>query len=459
MKNSIRIKIARYMILFAVGVIGFIGLMTKFLLSDYYTDEQMKRISTFTQEVKTEYEQEDIEKITRTMENLRKEMGGELYYFNKQRGFIEYRKGKEIILNPFLRRGFIPKGEITEYIQKDKLGGDIYTFGVDVGEKYLVYEVSIEDLDRATDVILQFLWDLLIIVLALAVVVAMLLSNKISKPIQALNELANKMKSKEVEPCRVTKAEDEIGQLNQTLNELYEQLRSSIKQLEWQLEKERDAERVKKRFLAQATHELKTPLSVIRGYAEILYDGMYKDEEERERFIQNIYEESESVSHLILDVLAYTRMETGNEALIKTKIAAKDYYEKVIERYKGYILSKGLKLEMENLIPEAFVVEGDEKKIEQVLKNMMSNAVEHAKAIIKISLSQKGDKVKISIFNDGEPISEEDLPYIFDSFYKKKGKQKGTGLGLAIVKEIVLLHDGNYFVENQEEGVCFHLEL
>ncbi len=253
----------------------------------------------------------------------------------------------------------------------------------------------------------------------------------------------------------MTEEEDEIGQLNQTLNELYEELRGNIYKLNAELHKERNAEKLKKRFLAQATHELKTPVAVIRGYSEILYDGMYKDEEERDRFLKNIYDESEAVSHLIIDVLDYTKMETGNYKLNLREIAVRPYLNELFERYRDFIESQGLNFELQQNIDEQFHKNIDSDRYDQIYKNLIGNAVEHAVSEVRTKVQMVGSKIKLSVYNDGPNIEEEDLPNVFESFYKKRGKKTGTGLGLAIVKEIVLLHHGEYRVENLDDGVEF----
>jgi signal transduction histidine kinase len=119
-----------------------------------------------------------------------------------------------------------------------------------------------------------------------------------------------------------------------------------------------------------------------------------------------------------------------------------------------YIKSNGLESDIKYSSKDQ-LLKIDEKRIEQVIKNLVSNAVEHAYSFIQISVNMHGDKLTFQIFNDGDSISDEDLPYIFDSFYKSSKKKTGTGLGLAIVKEIINLHNGSYRVENTKNGVKF----
>jgi signal transduction histidine kinase len=266
------------------------------------------------------------------------------------------------------------------------------------------------------------------------------------------------MQSRKVEATMVIHS-GELGQLNHSLNDMYNALLSNIYQLESELNKERNAELLKKRFLAQATHELKTPIAVIRGYAEILYDGMYKDADEQERYLKNIYDETEAISHLIGDVLDYTKMETGNDTLVMREVEAADFFGTLIDRYQPLVKNQKITLVYSTNIGKGTMFNIDQRKIEQVFKNLISNAMEHAESTIKINVEATNKNFKLTIYNDGPSISEDDLPNVFDSFYKRSGKKSGTGLGLAIVKEIVLQHGGDYRVANIEKGVMFVISI
>ncbi len=464
MRASISNRITLYLVVFSIIIIGIIGIAGKFFLPNYYTNYQLDIINSKTSEIVELYNVNEPDAALSIIEELRQLVGGEIYLQSENgqiNGFVTGRGNNSSIMGKnqghILKNSesFIPNGDITYYNYENKIGLEVYTLGINVNDEYIVYEVTIQSLNKAVDVVLSFLWILLLVVLAIAVGVAMFLSRTISKPIKDLNNLAKNMMNKKVKAVMVTNNEDEIGKLNHSLNELYEELLSSIYQLESELNKERNAENLKKRFLAQATHELKTPIAVIGGYAEILYDGMYKDEDDRDRYLKNIYEETQAISHLIKDVLDYTKMETGNYELLIEKVSAKNYFEGIVNRFEDYVKEYGLNFLKSIELDNQFELNIDKTRIEQVIRNLLSNSVEHGVTKVIVNVARLQDKVKIQISNDGPLIEEEDLPYIFDSFYKKKGKQSGTGLGLAVVKEIVLLHGGDYRVENSEEGVIF----
>lgn len=444
------------MFIFSVLIVSVIGIGTKFVLPSYYYNKQVAYIEESEEAVEEAYQGGDIDKAIAMMDDMENNLGGELYYYDESNGSQSYvnGKGKNRITNTNSEK-FIPNGDVSSYTYLNKIDLEIYVIGIQLESTYLVYEVEIQSLTRATDTMMEFILILLGIVLVLGILISFVLANTISKPIKNLKDLAESMKAKNIEPTMVTSGHDEIAELNKSLNSLYEELQGNIYQLNAELHKERNSELLKKRFLAQATHELKTPIAVIRGYAEILYDGMYKDEDERDRFLKNIYDETESVSRLILDVLDYTKMETGNYQLKLESVIVKQYVQERFVRYTDYIEANNLTCHLEINIPDEFAKDMDIERYDQVYKNLISNAVEHGSSRVVTRVSAIGDKLKLSVFNDGEMIKEEDLPNVFESFYKAKGKQKGTGLGLAIVKEIVLLHGGEYRVVNHSDGVEF----
>ncbi len=458
--GSIGRKIFIYMVVFAVLITFIIGIATKFFLPSYYLKEQNNYIEATERAVILSYNEGDMDGVVSHLEMAETELGGELYYFSETSGVQGYGmgKGKNRVANSNSEK-FQPNGDITIYSYENKIGFDIKVIGVLIEDNYLIYEVGIQSLNRATSTMMEFLIILLAITLVLAIVVSFTLSRNIAKPIKALNHLAASMKTKDIEPYVVANDLDEIGQLNQTLNELYEELRGNIYKLNAELSKEKNAENLKKRFLAQATHELKTPIAVIRGYAEILYDGMYKDEEERDLFLKHIYDETEAVSHLILDVLDYTKMETGNYQLNMADVTVQDQVMPVLNRYRDYVEGNDLEFIFHSDIPDGYKKIMDLDRFSQIYKNLISNAVEHGKSNVETKLTVMGSKLKLSVYNDGSPIDDEDLSNVFESFYKKKGKKTGTGLGLAIVKEIVLLHQGDYRVENKKDGVIFVITI
>ncbi|SHJ08037.1 Signal transduction histidine kinase [Dethiosulfatibacter aminovorans DSM 17477] len=451
--KSISSKVLYYFICFALVIFLFIGLGLKFVLPQFYLDRQMDKIAEATTYIKTNYGNITDEEAELRLEGLREDIGGNLYILDETGELKGYGYGKNRSINQ-KKSQFVRSDDITEYQYINDIGIEIYAFGVQLDNDYLAYEVSIQSLDKAVDTMFEFSMYLLVIALVLSVLIALLLAGSITRPIKKLNKLALEMRGKGIDSKIVATGNDEINQLNQSINSLYEELLSNIYKLESELKKERNSELLKKKFLAQATHELKTPISVIQGYSELVYDGMYKDLDERDHYVKSIYDETKSMSHIINDILDYSKMETGNFTMKFTLVELKGYLDVIFNRFKDIVEKGNIEFKYDINFGE-FSKSIDEIRIEQVIKNLLSNAIEHSDGRISVMADKAGDKLRLEVFNSGDKIADEDIPYIFDSFYKKKGKKKGTGLGLAIVKEIVTLHKGDYRVENREDGVSF----
>lgn len=428
-----------------------IGIGTKFVLPRYYMNYQVNVLNEGWSEAERLYKSDEREAAIDALEDMKDTLGGDIY------SVATVGRGRGNMMGR--REAFIPSGDVTTYFYSNKVGMDIQVFGLRIEDSYIVYEVSLQTLNQAVDVMMRFVFILLCIVLLMSVGISYMLSKRIATPILALKSLADDLKNNTGSPHMITTHEDEIYALNQSLNTLYEQLQSNIYQLNSELAKERDSERLKKRFLAQATHELKTPIAIIQGYAEIIHDGMYKDELDRERYVSRIYEEAEKLNELIGDVLDYTKMETGNYKINIQQMQVFNYWNVLLSRYRTFVESKGLEfkgtIELDRLWEYGF----DGNRVEQIYKNLLANAVEHAETAIHVSIRQVGGKMHLRVYNDGPFIDTQDIAYIFESFYKKEGKRTGTGLGLAIVKEIVLLHHGDYRVVNEEKGVSFIINI
>lgn len=450
--RSITLKIFLVFISFTIGIFILIGLSTTFLLPKYYINKKTQTIEDYKTQIEVAYNANNYEEVFRLFDGLSSDTDGDLYILDQSgqsKGVGKYiQNGNNNTNNSDIN------GDIFENIHTNKYDIEIYSFGVNIEGEYLVYETSIQSISGTINTMIEFLLILLVISIMIAIAVSYLISINITKPIKALNRLAKDMKDKTIQAKLVTENQDEIGQLNQSINLLYEELLSNIQKLEAELQKERSLEKLKKQFLAQATHELKTPLAVIGGYAELIQDGIYKDDTEHDSFVNNIYNETQNMNALIMDILDYSKMETGFYKLNKEDTFVNPWLNKIVSVFKNIADSKELNLEVNNHVGD-LCVNMDAFRVEQVIKNLLSNALEHSNKDIMIKASNLNNELKIEVFNTGSHIEESDLAFVFDSFYKKEGKQTGTGLGLAIVKGIVEAHDGQYRVENTSDGVRF----
>lgn len=219
---------------------------------------------------------------------------------------------------------------------------------------------------------------------------------------------------------------------------------------------ERKTEHMRREFVSNVSHELRTPLSYLQGYTEALLDGMAEDSDEKQKYLNIIHEETLRLRRLVNELLDLSRIETGQIAIDKKMISINKIIERVIKKVEPAVDKRGVKIETQ--YEDLPMIAADEDRIQQVILNLVDNAIRYTKSngkiIIKASNSKGG--IVVSIRDDGEGIPEDELPFIWDRFYKtdksRVRDKGGTGLGLAIVKNIVELHDGKVWAKNCKKG-------
>lgn len=335
----------------------------------------------------------------------------------------------------------------------------------------VIFVVSpLQPVDEATSVMRKYYIYVFIAAIILILFLSVLHSKMISKPLLKLNDAASEMANLNFDvKCEVT-SNDEIGNLASNLNFLSEKLNGTLSelqdaniQLQDDIEKERLLEKIRKEFVADVSHELKTPISLIEGYAEALKDGIVS-EEDMDFYTEVIIDEAKKMNSLVMDMLNLSRLETTG---YKLNIQNHNLYEIVYPIYKKYNTNdREHNIYFEFSIPNSTLVKCDEFRIEEVLKNLISNAVKHTPSSKNVYLRVKihhNKNVLIEVENEGSPICTEDLDLIWNKFYRvDKSRNKasgGTGLGLAITKNILDLHNSDYSVKNTENGVLFYFTL
>lgn len=303
--------------------------------------------------------------------------------------------------------------------------------------------------------------------IVLVLIMAFIYSNMITKPLVKINKTASKMAELDFnEKCSIDR-KDEIGSIGRSLNFLSDNLdnalnslKSANEKLKKDIEREKELEKMRKEFIAGVSHELKTPVGLIEGYAEGLKDNIVTSEEDKEYYLNVIIDEALNMGNLISDMLDLSQLESGNFKLNKEVIDIGDLVWKCYQKYCTIFNERGIELDIN--IVNANVL-ADKYRIEQILNNYINNALKYVKNKIAINMLEKENEVVIKVINDGERISENELNKIWDKFYKidksRNRKAGGTGLGLSIVKNIVELHGGRYGAANIEEGVEFYFTL
>ncbi|GAA0740475.1 HAMP domain-containing sensor histidine kinase [Clostridium oceanicum] len=328
---------------------------------------------------------------------------------------------------------------------------------------------SLSPVDESVAVIKKMYLSFSIIAMTLVIILSFLYSKMISKPLLKINKVATKMSKLDFsEKCEV-KSENELGNLASSLNFLSYNLKKSLDslkaanlKLEEDIEKERKVERMRKEFIAAASHELKTPISLIEGYAEGIKDKVF-DEEDTEYYIDIIIDESKRMGDLVYDMLDLSKIETDNFKLYKEEFFIDELINRCNNKFRGVMIEKNIKVNCK--LFKNTKVYGDWNRIDQVITNILTNAIRHidSRNIINIRMRKLNGFVRVEIENSGKHIEKEEIDKIWDKFYKiDKSRNRqlgGSGIGLAIVKNIIDLHKGYCGAENTEIGVKFYFDL
>lgn len=327
----------------------------------------------------------------------------------------------------------------------------------------IISYIASDHLPVASDV--SFLiWLVLVSLLVLAI--DYLMGRFISTPVSKLNQSARKMAQLDFSvPCAV-KTNDEFGELSENLNKMsgnLQQALTDLKAANIRLEKDVEKERLllaeRKELADRISHEMKTPLGIIRAYAEGMQDET--DEEKKQKYSAVIIAETERMSDLITSLLDLSALETGASRLYPERFDCVEFLETVAGRFLIDIPDSNFELQYE--LPEHKVfIFTDKSRMEQVLGNLIVNAKKNVQpgGIIRLSLTEKDGMLHFSIFNQGLPVLEENRSKIWMKFYRDKNSQyRGSGLGLAIVAQILSMQGLDYGVENMPGGVSFYFSV
>lgn len=300
----------------------------------------------------------------------------------------------------------------------------------------------------------------------LILLLSVLYSRLVTRPLLMLNKQAHKMKELDFTGEKPLPRKDELGNLSGTLFELSGKLNMTLDELNKanvQLKKEiiqnKQMEQLQKDFFANASHELKTPISIVRGFAEGIRDGISMGRQEH--YVEVILEESAKMEQLVQDMLDLLRLESSAVKLYKSPVLLSELTQDMLEKLTYQMDEKELSAHL--VYKQETEINVDPVKIEQVLLNLMTNAIRHAEkgSTIEIHILGTEQTCLYSIYNKGDQIPEDYLKRIWERFFRVEAsrdrKSGGTGLGLAIVKRILELHECEYNVRNVEDGVIFEL--
>lgn len=304
----------------------------------------------------------------------------------------------------------------------------------------------------------------------LALVLVWYFSKRMTKPLLELTALSDRMANLDFEAKYNSGGKNEIGELGANFNRMSEKLESTISELKkannslkHDIEQKEKIEQMRTEFLGNVSHELKTPIALIQGYAEGLKEGVSDDPDSRQFYCDVIMDEAAKMNQMVKNLLTLNQLEFGDEDIVFERFDITELIRGILQSME--ILAQQAEAQVIFGLREPVYVWADEFKVEQVLRNYISNAFHHVdgEKVVEVKVMKGPDKARVSVFNTGQPIPEEDLAHIWDKFYKvdkaHTREYGGNGIGLSIVKAIMESFHQEYGVNNYDNGVEFWFEL
>lgn len=487
--SSVKVKLFFTLSLTILVIIVFLIMVNNFLLGNFYLyskEQTLKSVYELindyyidpTQYVNIETELEKMS-VKNNFDILIKDNNG-INVYTTNKGFTsvigtindiikEFNNGKEIETNDkfSIRKQNDSKNQMSYIMLSGRLDNGYY----------LYIRIPISSIQDSVKISNNFLLLMAGITILIASIMVSIVSRKFTEPILELNNIAKRMSNLDFsKKYEVKNTKDEIDELGKSINIMSEKLEKTIKQLRSSnVELERDIEEkskideMRKSFISDVSHELKTPIALIQGYSEGLLENVNTDEESRKFYAEVILDESNKMDKLVKQLLELMKLEYGKREFNDKEFDIVEVENEVIRKSKVMIEEKEAEVIFEN--QNSINVFADDFYIEQVLTNYLTNAIKNVminednKKIIKIKneILQGMNKVRISVFNTGKNIREEDLNRIWNRFYKvdesRNRDDGGTGIGLSFVKAVMSNYGNNYGVINKDDGVEFYFDL
>ncbi len=335
---------------------------------------------------------------------------------------------------------------------------------------FLLMRTALESIKESVDIANRFLAYVGVTAVILCAVIIYAVTRRITNPILQLAEISSRMTNLDFDAKFQSKGKNEIdilgehmNQLSETLEQTISELKSANNELKRDIEKKTEIDEMRKEFISNVSHELKTPIALIQGYAEGLKECINDDADSREFYCDVIMDEADKMNQLVKNLLTLNQLESGSDQIVFERFDLIEVIRGVINATAILREQSGIALQMHG--NEPLYVWADEFKTEQVLTNYISNAIHYASGEkrIEIFVRPKTETVRVEVFNTGNHIPEEELEQIWDKFYKvdkaRTREYGGNGIGLSIVKAIMDSFHRECGVSNEENGVKFWFEL
>lgn len=457
-KSNLRTKIWMYLIIFSASILLFLWLFQIIFLKTYYKEFRLNKLENSVKKVLNSFHDSNYEDLLDDI-SLEDEICIEVVNNNMTKYLsVIYNKGcmgaETSVENSYYKKDFInsnlSKKVYTLINPRFKNKTIIYGIKLD-DSNYAFVSASLEPIDTTITVLKnQFIYVTMLVII-LSLIVSYFVSRKISSGVIKINKEAKKLSKGNFD------VKFDTDQPILELSELAETLEYTKDELS-------KTENLRRELLANVSHDLKTPLTMIKAYAEMVRDVTYKDDTKRTKDLNIIIEETDRLNVLVNDILELSKIQSGTQKLIIEQFDLEKFVKNIIKRYD--IMSENKKYKFKVSINKNIIVSADRKRIEQVMYNLINNAINYTgddKKII-INALELENTVRIEVKDTGKGIDKEELENIWDKYYKidktHSREQVGSGVGLSIVKNILINHNCNYGVESiKGNGTTFYFEL
>lgn len=498
MKHSIRFRITALLTALTMFTIFLCWILNIVFLEDYYVISKTKILRTTYAEINEIYNKLDdktttlSDETTLKLEKLNEKKDIAIYIINSNLQF-EY---------PIVYDGSSDKqlSQINSMVKEYMFNGSnpdiVNKTALKETEKYNIYKIldlrieanyidlvgildngyivlmrtNFESMQESVTISNKFLAYIGIIVTFIGTLIMFLFSKNFTKPILILSDIAKRMSHLDFDVKYEGNNQDEIGILGDSINSLSEKLEDTISELKTannelktDIEQKTQVDEMRKEFLSNVTHELKTPIALIQGYAEGLKENINESQEDREFYCEVIIDEAMKMNNMVKKLLSLNQIEFGYNQVNFERFDIVDLIKSVISSTELFFQQKEVALSIEEYEPA--YVWADKYMVEEVIVNYINNALNHVDShkIIEVRLTSERDLVRVSVYNTGNNIPEDETDNIWIKFYKvdkaRTREYGGNGIGLSIVKAIMNSLNREYGVVNKKEGVEFWFEL
>lgn len=310
-----------------------------------------------------------------------------------------------------------------------------------------------------------------LIALTVCLIAGYFLGRTFTRPISEMTNVADSIARLDFSKKYTGKDPDELGELGRSLNQMSDILESSIEemqqinvQLQREIEEKQHIDNMRREFIVNISHDLKTPIALIQGYAEGLRVGINESEEDKNDYCDIIIDEAKRMNHLVRQLLDLSRIELGNTVPDLSEFEAYELAEAVVEKTQVMWQEKHLYVDLSGIGEQVLCADYD--MLERAVMNYMTNAIDHTPegGIIRLATVADTRHIVLTVYNQGDALAPEEMDKIWDKFYKlDKSRTRvsggGSGIGLSIVRAIMRAHDGGCGVRNADGGVEFYLSL